>query len=118
MFFQESLVTPYNEPPPPTFIRHKLARLLFKQKNREFLHADDNVVDLVIHQNILLLKEKDKQTNVPRTDHVYIECLIRADFNDEEALDILCNERPNLVCLFPIQQIKKRISVYELGITS
>ena len=35
--------------------------------------------------------------NVPRIDEVYIECLIRSNFDENEGFEILMHRRPNLV---------------------
>ena len=107
-------MTKYNTPPPHNFIRRKIALLAFQQKNSESGEVDDNAIDQTFDQKVVLLKQKDPQTNVPRTDHVYIECLIRANFDDDEAFDILRRNRPNLVCCF-FYFNKLKIFLYRLG---
>jgi hypothetical protein len=91
------LVTEYNIPPTPSFIRRKLAILLYRQNNSGSVEFDNDIINQRIDQHIRSLKQNDRQTNVNRTDEVYIECLIRSNFDENEALEILCNRRPNLV---------------------
>ncbi len=100
-------MTKYNIPPPHNFIRRKIALLAFQQKNSESDEVDDDLIDQTFDQKVLSLKQKDPQTNVPRTDHVYIECLIRGNFNEDKAFEILRRNRPNLVCCFYILTNRK-----------
>ena len=91
------MVTKYNTPPTYSFIRRKLAILLYTQNHPGSVEFDNDIIDQRIDQHIRFLKQNDRQTNVNRTDEVYIECLIRSNFNENEALEILYNRRPNLV---------------------
>ncbi len=100
-------MTQYNTPPPNTFIRRKIALLAFQQKNSKSYKVDDNLIDQRFDQKIFLLRQKDPETNVPRTDQVYVECLIRANFDDDEAFDILRHNRPNLVCCYFFSNLNK-----------
>jgi hypothetical protein len=88
-------VTEYNASPTSNFIRRKIALLTLKKKNPQ---SEEIVIDQTIDQKIRSLKQNDSQTNVPRTDEIYIECLIRSNFAENQALDILRHNRPNLVC--------------------
>jgi len=54
-------------------------------------------IDKAIDQKILKLKHSDRNRNAAGVDEVYYECLIRANLDDELALEILRNKRPNLV---------------------
>jgi hypothetical protein len=93
-------VTEYKVAPSQNFIRRKIAHFSLKQKNQESDDSDDDSIDRKIDRKISLLKQNDRQTDAPRTDNVYTECLIRGDFNDKKALEILRHHRPNLVCHF------------------
>jgi hypothetical protein len=44
------------------------------------------------------MRQNDTQTNVICTDDVYVECLLRSNLDENEALEILRHKRPNLVC--------------------
>lgn len=97
--------TKYNTPVSQAFIRRKLGIFLFKQKYPDAAQVGDNYIEETIDHKIYSLKKKDEGTNVSRTDEIYIECLIRSNFNESDALRMLRNNRPNLVhfvsfCLF------------------
>jgi hypothetical protein len=58
------------------------------------------------------MKHNDTQTNVPRTDAVYVECLLRSNLDEHKALEILRHKRPNLVCfIFKKSKIYFPISI-------
>ncbi|UJR36518.1 hypothetical protein I4U23_029239 [Adineta vaga] len=59
-------------------------------------NEDDSQIDEYIDQYVIQLKVRDNQTNVPRTDDVYLECLIRSRFNEDRAFFMLNHHRPNL----------------------
>jgi hypothetical protein len=90
-------VTEYNANPSASFIRRRLARLSFRQIYPESRSVDDDTLDTAVDTKISSLKEKHRQKNAPCTDHVYMECLIRANFDETEALQILKHNPPNLV---------------------
>jgi hypothetical protein len=50
-----------------------------------------------IDGKISSLRQKHKPTNTPLTDQVCMECLIRTNFDENEALKLLKNNPPNLV---------------------
>ena len=52
---------------------------------------------MTIDAKVASLKEKYHQRNLPMMDQVCIECLIRANFDENEALKLLRNNPPNLV---------------------
>ena len=54
-------------------------------------------IDKGIDQRILKLKHSDRNQNTVTGDEIYYECLIRANLDHEAALEILRNNRPNLV---------------------
>ncbi len=101
-------MTGYSVAPSQNFIRRKIAHFSLKQKNRESDDSDDDSIDRKIDRKISSLKQKDGQTDAPRTDQVYTECLIRGDFNEKKALEILRHHRPNLVCHFFLYYIKSK----------
>jgi hypothetical protein len=45
------------------------------------------------------LRQNDNGPDAGSGDEVYFECLIRANFDEQAALEILRNKRPNLVNL-------------------
>ncbi|CAF3343835.1 unnamed protein product [Rotaria socialis] len=93
--FKASLVTKYNAVPTQTFILRRLALLVFKNTYPDSIAAGDDNLNTAIENKIRFLKEKDTQTSVPRTDEVYINCLIRSRFHQQQALDILQHDRPD-----------------------
>jgi len=52
-----------------------------------------------IDARIRRLRENDKSHGIVSSDEVYYECLIRANFDQNTALEILRHNRPNLVRL-------------------
>ncbi|CAF0811038.1 unnamed protein product [Rotaria sp. Silwood1] len=110
---KKSLVTRYDTPPTHSFIRRKLAILSFKVKNPHSIEVGDTYIDQTIDQKIRFLKQNDKQTNVPHTDDVYMECLIRSSFNENEALKMLHHNRPNLVqpTVQPVSNQSAKVSI-------
>ncbi|CAF0734969.1 unnamed protein product [Adineta steineri] len=98
--FKKDLGTNYNAFISHSFVRRKLAILLLKQNKKNSIENDDeNYLEQVIDQHIIALQFLDKQRDVSRTDDVYIECLIRSNFNENQALEILISKRPNLIPL-------------------
>lgn len=91
-------MTRHDFAPSASFIRRKLALLLFQQLYPGSVEFDMEVIQGSLDQRIHTLKEKDTvEANVPREDQTYVECLIRANFNIDEASQILREKRPNLV---------------------
>ncbi|CAF4852740.1 unnamed protein product, partial [Rotaria magnacalcarata] len=90
-----SLVTKYNAVPTQAFIFRRLAVLVFKSTYPDSIEAGDDNLNVAIESKIRFLKENDTQTCVPRTDEVYINCLIRSRFHQHQALDILRHDQPD-----------------------
>ena len=80
-----------------SFIRLRIARLVYKQKYPEARRVNDDSVDMGINGKTASLKEKDRQSNTSRSNYVYQECLTRTSFDETEALDMLQKNPPNLV---------------------
>lgn len=99
-FLQQSLVSEHNPNPPPSFIRLRLARLVHKQLFPESRTIDDDMLDLSISHKALSLRQNNLSTNVHVTEDVCRECLIRTHFDQTEALNMLRDNPPNLVCVF------------------
>lgn len=95
---QQSLVSQHNPNPPPSFIRLRLARLLHKQLFPESRTLDEDTLDLAINQKAISLKQNNPSTNGSPGDDVCRECLIRTHFDQTEALKMLRDNPPNLVC--------------------
>ena len=91
--FKASITTKYKGGDTHGFIRRRIARLLFKQINPGTCEEDDNTIDLLIRS----LKQRDTEIEKPRTDDIYMECLIRSQFNHQGAYEMLTNNRPHLV---------------------
>ncbi|CAF2399361.1 unnamed protein product [Rotaria sp. Silwood2] len=111
-FIHKSLITTYNASA-HSFIRRKLAISLFKLENPHSSKVGDNYIDQTIDQKIRHLKQHDNGIDVPRTDDVYIECLIRSNFSDNEALQMLRHNRPNLTqpTVQPVSNQSTKISI-------
>ncbi|CAF0776980.1 unnamed protein product [Rotaria sordida] len=111
--FKKSLVTQYDTPPTLGFILRKLALVSFKQKNPHSIEVGDDYIDQTIDQKIRLLKQYDNQMNIPRTDDVYVVCLIRSNFNENEAIEMLHHNRPNLTqpTIQPVSNQSTKISI-------
>ena len=72
---------------------------------------DDEIVNQLVDQEVILLKENDRNRDSSAGDEVYYECLIRADLESDGALKILQNQRPNLVCFIIYNYFKNRYLV-------
>ncbi len=83
--------------PVHSFIRRKLLLLLFKQINPTAIEFGDEVVDDEIEQKVARLRQQDQHRDTDAGNEVYFECLIRANFDHQTALNLLKNNRPNLV---------------------
>jgi hypothetical protein len=82
-----------------SFIRRKLLVLLLKQRNPDLSDVDDDFFDGEIGYKIGRLRQNDNGPDAGSGDEVYFECLIRANFDEQAALEILRNKRPNFVNL-------------------
>ena len=107
LLFQESIVPRHGGQPAHSFIRRKLLLLLFKQKYPNSIDFGDDLIDGDIDRRIARLKDSTRNQDIACSDEVYYECLIRADFDHDTALNILRHNRPNLVSLiiFSFQNI-------------
>ncbi|CAF4929174.1 unnamed protein product [Rotaria sp. Silwood1] len=94
--FKESIILRHGGRPAHSFIRRKLLLFLYKQKYPYSLEFDDDLIDSEIDQRIHQLKQKDRVRDSSCGDEVYYECLIRANLDDDIALEILRHNRPNL----------------------
>jgi len=70
---------------------------LWKQVHPDLIDFGDEIIDEQIEQNITRLRQHDRHRESDGGDEVYFECLIRANFDERAAIDILNNKRPNLV---------------------
>ena len=96
--FEASLVTRFEDAsPPPSFIRRRIALLAFKQKYPDTAAVGDQLTEEQIDQEIRLLKQSNPNKNSITTDDVLVDCLIRSNFDQVQALDRLINNPPNLV---------------------
>lgn len=72
--------------------------MLFKQNNPDTAaNVPDYLIDEDIDRRISQLRKRDTSSNTITGDEVYFECLIRANLDTDEALEILKSKRPNLV---------------------
>ncbi|CAF1251018.1 unnamed protein product [Rotaria sordida] len=94
--FKESIVPRHAGRPAHSFIRRKLLLLLYKQNYPHSIEFGDEVIDEQIDQCVRQLKQRDRGQDASCSDEVYFECLIRTNFDNEAALDILRHNRPNL----------------------
>lgn len=97
--FKQSIVIRHGSRPTHSFIRRKLLLLLYKQKYPDSIEVGDDYIDMDIDIKIYQLKHKDRNPEPQSGDEVYYECLLRANFDENIALDILRNHRPDLVRL-------------------
>lgn len=95
--FKTSIVPKYKGGDTHGFVRRRLARLLYKQTHANVYDEDDTTIDEYIDHEMGLLRRKDTGNDKSRTDELYIECLIRSQFNHEQAYQLLINNRPHLV---------------------
>ena len=96
--FEGSFVTLVNDaPPPPSFIRRRIALVAFKQNYPDTAAIGDQFIDGEIDQQIRLLKQKNRNGASTANDDVHLECLIRSNFDQDQALDKLIYNPPNLV---------------------
>ncbi|CAF1364214.1 unnamed protein product [Adineta ricciae] len=93
--FKKSLVTPYNSSPSSGFIRRQLAILVLKQLSSNLDCTTDDI-DGKLDQYIIELKNRQQPTRECRADEVYIECLIRSNFDINRAVGMLNHYPPNL----------------------
>ncbi|CAF1500191.1 unnamed protein product, partial [Adineta steineri] len=95
--FKKSIVTRHGGLPAHSFIRRKLLLLLFKQIYPESIEiGSDDYIDSDIDRRIGTLKQSDRNQDICPSDDVYYECLIRANFDEARALEMLRSNRPNL----------------------
>ncbi|CAF3815432.1 unnamed protein product, partial [Adineta steineri] len=95
--FKKSIVTRHGGLPAHSFIRRKLLLLLFKQIYPESIEIGcDDYIDSDIDRRIGNLKQSDRNQDICSSDDVYYECLIRANFDEARALEMLRSNRPNL----------------------
>jgi len=95
--FKTSITPKYKGGATHAFIRRRIARLLFKQIYPDARYDDDDTIDSSIDRLIRSLKQRDTENEKPRTDDIYMECLIRSQFNHQGAYEMLTNNRPHLV---------------------
>ncbi|CAF1129583.1 unnamed protein product [Adineta ricciae] len=94
--FKQSIVPQHGAPTPHSYIRRTLLLLLFKQLYPSSVELGDEIIDGDIDRRVENLKMRDKDKNLSTSNEVYFECLIRARFDEDVALEILRTKRPNL----------------------
>ena len=77
----------------PALIRRKIAMLQLRQ-HTTLAGVDESFIDSMVSQ----LKFKRTNKDIPMDDDVYVEYLIRSEFNVEKALNLINSHRPNFVC--------------------
>ena len=91
--FKKSVASDWDGPVASSFIRRRLALLLCEQKHPDLVELHNEVLDQLVRS----LRAQDREHNQPGSDEIYIECLIRANLDLEQAIVILRDQRPNLV---------------------
>lgn len=94
-----SFGTKHGNPPPHSFIRRKLLVALLKQKNPSAIEFGNQMIEDEVDERVRRLKNKDRGSNPQSRDDVYYECLLRSHFDEDKAVAMLRNNRPNLVSL-------------------
>lgn len=84
-----------------SFIRRRLLNCLFKQKYPNAIEFGENEVDAEVDRRIKNLKEDNRVSRIVCTPEVYYECLIRSNFEHDQACEMLRHNRPNLVNINP-----------------
>lgn len=96
--FQLTLINQYNGSTLASgFVRRKIAQHLFRTLHSRHGPQDDDDVEYEIDQHVRTLKDNRKDRRASISDEVYIECLIRANFETQKALNILNYHRPVVV---------------------
>lgn len=90
-------MTAYGTNPSTSFMRRRLARIALKQRYPDAREFDDDLTDSSIDTRVAMLKQKHMQKSTPLSDEVYMESFIRKNFDENEALDMLLTNPPNLV---------------------
>ena len=80
-----------------SFIRRRLLLYLFKQKYPNAAEFGDDESDVEIDRQLNNLKHDRRISNINCFDEVYYESLLRCDFDQEQACQMLLHNRPNLV---------------------
>ncbi len=97
--FQEDIKPKHTARVPHSFIRRKLLLLLFQQKYTNATELGSQYMDEDMDRRISELKHRDDNRPTGSSDEVYYECLLRTNFEQDKALEILRHNRPNLVNL-------------------
>lgn len=80
-----------------SFIRRKLLHYLFKQRYPSSAAFGDNEIDMDIDRRIGDLRHDKRLAHITCTDEVFYECLLRSNFEHDQACQMLLHNRPNLV---------------------
>ncbi|CAF1639030.1 unnamed protein product, partial [Didymodactylos carnosus] len=91
----EQIEPKYDRPCERRFVRRKLLLNLVQEKNPE-INIEANYLETSMDETIRTLKESDKRSTHHDNDEIYIECLLRANFETSSAKEMLLNNRPNL----------------------
>jgi hypothetical protein len=78
-----------------SFIRRQLLFQLFQQKYPDAMAVGDQETNIDIDRRIGDLRKNDRRPD-PK-DEIYFECLLRTHFESDKAIDMLRQNRPNLV---------------------
>jgi hypothetical protein len=78
-------------------MRRKLLILLFKQKYPDSVAFGDQAIEEDVDRKIGQLKQRNRHGFASLPDEIFIECLIRAKYDEDAAFQMLTHNRPNLV---------------------